>query len=109
MEERMTEWRILMEQGAPETERAFGPGVPEPAAAEIGTVLKGLVDQARRSVPPGTDCEVQIGGRITRTLEGEGKGGIKAWIIEVSLGGGGSVAEENNFSLTVKFNTGLAG
>lgn len=71
--------------------------------APMGELLSGLIEQTLQAVPPGSSCEVEIGGKITKTLEGSAGAGVNVWLIQLSLGGKGAASSENNFRMSVKF------
>lgn len=75
------------------------------STAPLAEVIGGLVEQASEAVPSGAECEVEIGGRITRTAEGAAEGSVRAWVFELSLGGKGTISSEGDFRLRFRFTT----
>lgn len=74
------------------------------ALAPLAEILGGLVDQASMAGPPGSDCEVEIGGRIISTSEEKSELGL-SWVLHLSLGTTERGTSESDFAVRIRFKT----
>ena len=97
------EWFVRVEDEENDNSVMLDEGESPSAAAPLGQVLGSLVQQASGALPAGAQCEVEVGGQITRTVTRKASGGLRILAFEISLGGDAAKRSESNFRLTIRF------